>query len=198
MKLVKLFFLSIIALLSISSCKKGGCTDYDALNYDDQAQVDDNSCYYYWIGQNYQGGKIFYIDKSKKHGMIAAEFDLPNTVWGCSNDSILDVGINETAVGRGSSNSQIIADQCGYETAAGKCLLLDTLGFDDWYLPSMEEMRGVSENLGRLGQANLSSSYYLSSSQNSKTTAWLILNANRSPAILSKSVARAVRPVRSF
>jgi len=198
MKLVKLFFLSIIALLSITSCKKGGCTDYDALNYDPEAKVDDNTCYYFWIGQNYQGGKIFYIDRSKKHGLISAEFDLENTVWGCNNDSIVIPGINDTEVGKGSSNSQIIADECGYETAAGKCLLLDTLGYDDWYLPSMEEMRGLSENLGRLGQANLNPDYYLTSSQYSSSICWLVLNANRSPAKLSKGVARKVRPVRSF
>ena len=195
---MKLFFGLILVMIAFTSCKKRGCTDYDALNYDPEAQADDNTCYYYWIGQNYQGGKIFYIDKSKKHGLIAAEFDLPNTVWGCTYDSIEVLGINETAVGRGSSNSQIIVQQCGENTAAGKCLQLDTLGFNDWYLPSMEEMRGVSENLGRLGQANLTPGYYWSSTQVNSSKAYLILNANRSPAILSKGVAYSVKPIRSF
>ena len=195
---MKLFFGLILVMIAFTSCKKAGCTDYDALNYDPEAKVDDNSCYYFWIGQNYQGGKIFYIDRSKKHGLIAADFDLPNTRWGCQADSIILPGINDTEVGKGSSNSQIIADECGYETAAGKCLLLDTLGFDDWYLPSMEEMRGVSENLGRLGQANLGSGYYWTSSQFSTSQSYLILNANRAYAILSKSVAYNVRPIRSF
>jgi len=195
---MKLFFGLILVMIALTSCKKSGCTDYDALNYDTEAKVDDNSCYYYWIGQNYQGGKIFYIDRSKKHGMIAAEFDLPNSYWGCSNDSIILPGINNGEVGKGSSNSQIIADVCGYESAAGKCLLLDTLGYDDWYLPSLEEMRGVCENLGSLGQANLTSGYYWSSTQVNSSKAYLILNANRSPAILSKGVEYKVRPVRSF
>lgn len=195
---MKLFFGFIILMIAFTSCKKAGCTDYDALNYDPEAKVDDNSCYYFWIGQNYQGGKIFYIDRSRKHGLIAADFDIPNTVWGCTYDSIEVLVINETAVGRGSSNSQVIADQCGYNTAAGKCLLLDTLGFDDWYLPSMEEMRGVSTNLGILGQANLTPGYYWSSTQANSSKAYLILNANRSPAILSKGVAYHVRPIRSF
>ena len=198
MKFIRLFFGLIFLSLSFTSCKKAGCTDYDALNYDPEAKVDDNTCYYFWIGQNYQGGKIFYIDRSKKHGMIAAEFDLENTEWGCDYDSIIGSGINDIDVGRGSSNSQIIADECGYETAAGKCLLLDTLGYDDWYLPSMEEMRGLSENLGRLGQANLTQGYYWTSSQISGHHAWLILNANRSPAQLGKNIAYSVRPVRSF
>ena len=201
MKFIRLFFGLIFLSLSFTSCKKAGCTDYDALNYDPEAKVDDNTCYYFWIGQNYQGGKIFYIDRSKKHGLISADFDIENTEWGCSaglGDSITLPGINETAVGKGSSNSQIIADECGYETAAGKCLLLDTLGYDDWYLPSLEEMRGVSENLGRLGQSNLTPGYYWCSSQVSASDAYLILNANRSDGQAAKSVAYRVRPVRSF
>ena len=201
MKFTIFFFGLIFVSFSFTSCKKAGCTDYYALNYDTEAKVDDNSCYYFWIGQNYQGGKIFYIDRSRKHGMISADFNLDNIEWGCSGgsgDSITVSGINETAVGKGSSNSQIIADVCGYETAAGKCLLLDTLGYDDWYLPSMEEMRGVSENLGRLGQANLKPGYYWSSSQVSARDAYLILNANRASAPLAKGVAYNVRPVRSF
>ena len=195
---MKLFFGLILVMIAFTSCKKGGCTDYDALNYDTEAKVDDNSCYYYWIGQNYQGGKIFYIDRSKKHGMIAADFDLTNSKWGCSGDSIEFSGINETSVGKGSPNSQIIADQCGYETAAGRCLLLDTLGYDDWYLPSLEEMRGVSENLGKLGQANLKSGYYWTSTQYTKGFSYVIMNGNRSPALFKKGSIFAVRPIRSF
>lgn len=198
MKFIRLFFGLFLLSLSFTSCKKAGCTDYDALNYDTEAKVDDNSCYYYWIGQNYQGGKIFYIDRSRKHGMISADFDLDNTEWGCFGDSILLPGINETAVGKGSSNSQIIADECGYETAAGKCLLLDSLGYDDWYLPSLEEMRGVSENLGRLGQGNLTPGYYWCSSQVDSTDAYLILNANRATGQAAKGIPYRVRPVRSF
>jgi len=198
---MKLFFLLVLVVVSFISCKKGGCTDYDSLNYDSEAQVDDNSCYYYWIGQNYQGGKIFYIDRSKKSGLIATDFDLANKQWGCSSgngDSIEVFGINDIVVGKGLANSQIIADACGYETAAGKCLLLDTLGFDDWYLPTLEEMRGVSVNLGLLGQGNLASGYYWCSSQVSKGSAYLILNANRSTGVAAKGVAYRVRPVRSF
>jgi len=186
-------------VLVFTSCKKRGCTDFEALNYDPEAKQDDNSCYYFWVGQNYQGGKIFYIDQSRKHGLIAADFDLPSyQPWGCSFDSLETDLINETKVGVGNRNSQIIADSCGYNTAAGKCLLLDTLGFDDWWLPSLEEMRGVSEVFGRIGQGNLTPHYYWTSSQINTTNAYLILNANRSPASLSKGVGYSVRPIRSF
>ena len=51
------------------SCKKTGCTDPDALNYVQSASKDDHSCYYFWIGQKSQGGRVFYINPSKKHGL---------------------------------------------------------------------------------------------------------------------------------
>ena len=40
------FFYIISALLIIQSCKKSGCTDPDALNYNIDAQKDDNGCLY--------------------------------------------------------------------------------------------------------------------------------------------------------
>lgn len=195
---MKLFFGLILVMVAFTSCKKRGCTDYEALNYDPEAKQDDNSCYYFWVGQNYQGGKIFYIDRSRKHGLIAAEFDLPNSYWGCSGDSIEIADINDLRVGIGSRNSQIIADSCGFNTAAGKCLLLDTLGFDDWYLPSLEEMRGVSENLGRLGQGDLKPGYYWTSTQYTKGFSYSLMNGNRSPALFLKGHMFSVRPIRSF
>ena len=100
MKLSYSFLLVAIATSLFYSCEKGGCTDYDALNYDPEAKVDDNSCYYFWIGQNYQGGKIFYIDRSKKHGLIAAPFIYNNIQWGCKNVYIGQT--NPDIVGSGS------------------------------------------------------------------------------------------------
>ena len=41
---MKLIF--IFSLLILFSCKKKGCTDVDALNYNDKAKVDDGSCVY--------------------------------------------------------------------------------------------------------------------------------------------------------
>ena len=35
---MKLFFGLILVMIAFTSCKKGGCTDYDALNYDPEAK----------------------------------------------------------------------------------------------------------------------------------------------------------------
>jgi len=46
----KIFYLPVLALfigaLTLTSCKKEGCTDNDALNYDSEADKDDGSCTY--------------------------------------------------------------------------------------------------------------------------------------------------------
>ena len=47
MNLYKLFFTFLFILtLSIFSCKEPGCTDINALNYNSEANKDDNSCIY--------------------------------------------------------------------------------------------------------------------------------------------------------
>lgn len=42
----KIFILGAISLFALSACKKEGCTDETALNYNPKAKKDDNSCQY--------------------------------------------------------------------------------------------------------------------------------------------------------
>ena len=161
MKIFRITFLFLVGVAFLISCKKTGCTDPDALNFQVNASKDDHSCYYYWIGQKAHGGRVFYINTTRKHGLIAADFDLENTQWGCHGDSLEDPGINLVSVGRGDANSQIIANKCGNATAAGKCLLLDTFGFDDWYLPTFSEFEKLSSSQSVIG--NFASNYYWAS-----------------------------------
>jgi hypothetical protein len=48
MKITKIKFIAIafLAILSVTSCKKKGCTDPEAYNYSDEAKKDDGSCSY--------------------------------------------------------------------------------------------------------------------------------------------------------
>ena len=195
---MKLFFGFIILILAFTSCKKGGCTDYDALNYDPEAKVDDNSCYYFWIGQNYQGGKIFYIDRSRKHGLIAAPVSFQTIQWGCQNQFLNQE--NGDIVGKGSSNTLGITDACGFQTAAGLCSQLDTLGYDDWFLPSKEEVVGMVVNLYPLRELTDGGdeSYLWSSSQVDTNTVYAVHPWNGAAVIFNKGQAYSVRPIRAF
>jgi hypothetical protein len=194
MRYFKLLILFVLVGFTIS-CKKRGCTDPDALNYVDTANKDDHSCYYFWIGQRYGGGKVFYIDKTKKHGLIAAEFDLAPMGWGCFGTQI---GNTDSIVGSGNQNSINIFEACGDSTAAALCNKFDTLGYDDWYLPSIEELSGLYKGLGELNEANFGSGYYWSSSEVDAYSAKLVLFANGAKTVNAKHIGYSVRPIRKF
>ena len=194
MRYIKFSF--FVLILTFLSCRKRGCTDSDALNYSLEASKDDHSCYYFWIGQHYKGGDIFYIDKTKKHGLITATFNLQKGLnWG-SAEGIDFTKITSTSVGTGANNTLNIVNTCGHETQAGSCYDLDTLGYSDWYLPSREEMRGLAISLGRLGQANLNGTYYITSSADTSGL-WSVHIPTQSINIIS-GPGCFVRPIRSF
>ena len=192
----KLFFIAV-ALLLFASCKKTrGCTDSEALNYNPDAAKDDRSCYYYWIGQNYGGGKVFYIDVTKKHGLIAAHNDFSGTKWG--DPGTLVAGADGTDVGTGYQNTVDIVNAFSTVTAASLCFDYDTLGFNDWYLPSQQEMKGLDMAFGSLGQGGIGSGYYWTSSEADASNAYLVMGANSAIVNLGKSAGYSVRAIRSF
>lgn len=197
MKFIKTLFLLLLLTNVIVSCKKTrGCTDPEALNYNPDARKDDHSCYYYWVGQEYQGGKIFYIDQTGKHWLIAAGFDLNGNPFGCTGVDIS--GADGTIVGSGVQNTLDIVASCGSNTAAGTCGDLDTLGYDDWYLPSLEELKGLANTLGKMGEAKLTGAYYISSSEANSNEVWSIYMSNQAVVTYGKDAIGFVRPIRSF
>tara|TARA_B110000977_G_scaffold192730_1_gene266635 strand:+ start:1149 stop:1430 length:282 start_codon:yes stop_codon:yes gene_type:complete len=89
--LKKLLYLLLLApLFFISSCEEEqgpihGCLDSQAINYNAQASLDNNSCEYPGIGSLYQGGIVFYVDQTGEHGLLSAMEDLEGTYgWGCN------------------------------------------------------------------------------------------------------------------
>lgn len=195
---MRFFKFSLIILLFtnlIFSCKKRGCTDPDALNFSDKARKDDHSCYYFWIGQHYGGGDVFYIDQTKKHGLIVAKQDIGFVKWGCDGTNISEAASKD--VYSGARNTQNIVDNCDGVTAASLCNDLDTLGYDDWFLPSLEELKGLSSTLGKLGQAGLKG-YIWSSTQSDANNAYAVSFSNNAVVTFGKSAKYVVRPIRAF
>lgn len=121
---------------------------YDKINY----QIE---CDKLKIGSSYQGGIVFYIDKSGKHGLICAKKDLPEACWGTK----IDIKTKKE-LGTGIENSRIIVNEASTVmggflgltrkqllTAARLCLELDSNGYNDWYLPSLKELELMYKNL---------------------------------------------------
>jgi hypothetical protein len=110
------------------------------------------------VGDLYGGGRVAYVLKSgdpgyvagQTHGLIAALTDLtPAPPWGVAwsnfTDSLVGSAAQGTALGTGRANttaivSQTIDTQNCIGGAAYACANLVAGGYDDWYLPSKDEL----------------------------------------------------------
>ena len=117
------------------------------------------------IGQKHQGGIIFYLDNSGKHGKACAEKDLGKFDW---------------------------------DTAMKECRNLSLNGFNDWYLPSMAELKQLY--IVRLSNGGFSGDYYWSSKEYNSSYAWYFdfYYWNSKPFYYNKDVAFYVLAVRAF
>lgn len=63
--MMKIFGLLLIAGVLVVSCKKKGCTDFNATNYDTAASKDDGSC-------TFEGSVVFWFDDTTSATMYAS------------------------------------------------------------------------------------------------------------------------------
>jgi len=93
----------------------------------------------FYIGQNYGGGIIFYIDGTGQHGLIAATSDQSTGAkWGCYGTQI---GGTATVIGAGQANTTAIINGCNTAGIAARiCDDLVLNGYSDWFLPSLDEL----------------------------------------------------------
>ena len=156
----------------------------------------------YSIGLSYGGGIIFYIDGTGQHGLIASSCDLTlvpsgynSFLWGC-----LGTNQNTTSgVGTGQANTTKIINGCSTAGIAARiCNDLVLNGYDDWFLPSKDELSLIKENLVLSG-IGYAGGVCWSSSEYSANSAWSVgLYINGSPSAWQKDNYEAVRAVRAF
>jgi len=123
------------------------------------------------IGQEYQGGIIAYIDASGEHGLIAAAEDQSiGITWG-KTGAVSEPGIGAfatnaraTAIWTGKSNTDKIVELTFEgEYAARICYDLVLNGYDDWFLPSRDELSELYKNRAKIGGFVKTSKYWSSS-----------------------------------
>lgn len=112
------------------------------------------------IGSHYQGGVVFYLDESGKHGLVFAEYDVEECIWGANGTFK-----TEKVIGSGKSNTEKIIKYASYredikwfkriqtpiQTAARVCFELNHNGFNDWFLPSINELELLYKNIHKPG-----------------------------------------------
>jgi Collagen triple helix repeat (20 copies). len=122
-----------------------------------------------YIGQNYAGGIVFYLDSTGLHGLVCASSDQGYYTWGCYSTSIPGIS---TTLGTGAINTAAIVAFCGDANIAAKiCDNLVLNSYSDWFLPSKDELALMGTNLAIQGLGGFES-FYWSSSQQYPDAAW--------------------------
>ena len=194
-----------------------GCTDSLACNFDIIHWYDDGSCIYSELGYNCEGeflqileigaqmlgGIVFYIDETGEHGLIASVSHLPgNYEWGCYGSDVS--GVNGVLIGSGYQNTlEIVNNVCvaedGDVAAAQAAINFETDGYNDWYLPSLDELMEMYNVNSFTNIIDLENSNHWTSSETSSDLATTIYLGNGNIYIgIPKNHYHRVRPIRSF
>jgi hypothetical protein len=133
------------------------------------------------VGCYYRGGIVFYIlqdgdpgyDPNVQHGLIMAPNDQTPFVgveWGCWEQP-LTYGTGKK-IGTGLQNTELIVANCDENGIAAKiCYNLVLNGYDDWFLPSLDELGKMTQFNEQYGGLSCDD-FYWSSTENSWSSAY--------------------------
>ena len=195
-----------------------GCTGPDHCNYNPLATTDDGSCVYAQEGYDCDGNEIVVLEIGDQHaggivfqinedgtGLVSAQVDLGvvnhTFEWGCMGTSI--DGADGTAIGTGDQNTIDIVDGCTEIPIAASLALAKVLeGYDDWYLPSINELELMYNTIGNGGpDGNIGGfeyNWYWSSSEFNYYHAWFLSFNEGDTGYTNKGDAYRVRIIRAF
>jgi hypothetical protein len=163
------------------------------------------------IGDSYQGGIIFWIlqpgqsgyDSKVKHGLIAAPSDQSTgSKW--SNGTYIITGTTAWELGTGNANTNTIVSVQGEGNYAAKlCYDLVLNGYDDWYLPSDNELQFLCLFIQSSSPPSSRINYWSSSEintnpQNTASVCYIIAKNSSGAFAGDKNQSYHVRAVRSF
>lgn len=157
------------------------------------------------IGDVHAGGVIIdvWVENGVQHGVVLALNDQSGgSAW--SNVAEREVGTPARSKVDGFSNSLAIVNQQGHAVSAAQaCLDYVAEGHDDWYLPAIEELEKVYENLEVINKTltevpgatpiSMAAGYW-SSTENGAVLAW---NYNFNFGIASNYSTKNLRNFRS-
>jgi hypothetical protein len=151
------------------------------------------------IGDTHEGGIIFYLDGSGQHGLVAKVADEP----GIYKWSFIDFSTWAFAAGiyGGAQNTKKIISLATLNSSTSPVAtqaLLPYGGFNDWYLPSKDELDMMFVNLHLQGLGNFANISYWSSTEVDVANAWFQFFGNGDQGFTNKFMSTSVRAVRAF
>jgi hypothetical protein len=149
------------------------------------------------IGDQKEGGIVFWLDTTGLHGLVSAMADQDYAAWGCFGDSI-GPGAQHTGIGTGDTNTVAILAGCSDNPiAASICDTLTLNGYTDWYLPAVDELWEMF--LKRTVIGVFEPNFYWSSTEQDKQGAWIVwFTGNGLSGWTSKAGVLNVRCIRKF
>ncbi|WP_170971163.1 Lcl C-terminal domain-containing protein [Ilyomonas limi] len=189
--------LSFFLLLAVTSCTKERINSTATQSLNQTATAADASIQATLrIGDMHAGGIIFYLDSTKKHGLVAATKDQSSGIkW--YNNTYIVTGAKGTIIGTGASNTTKIVNKQGSGKYAAKlCADLVLNGFSDWYLPSKQELNQLYKHRSKV--PGLAATNYWSSTESDTNNAWDQEFGGGFKFADDKSFTIHVRAVRSF
>ncbi len=167
----------------------------------------------YKIGDFAQGGIIFWVDETGRHGLVCAKYDQDfgsGIQW--YNGSYVSTASHGDAPYGGEMNTVLIIAKQGDLTcdyAAGRCATMSVIEggkqYGDWYLPSFNELIKMYENKAIINTKALSNAgtafadeYYWSSFENSSGSSMALNFSNGNSLSSDKNSPYRVRAIRAF
>ncbi|MCH6233401.1 hypothetical protein [Cognataquiflexum rubidum] len=198
-KSVVLILLSIIVIFS--GCVKEESPEDVAIGEPFQGGV---------VGHIFEPGQEGYVEGKRTGIIIAPVEEVFESQWGCQGSA---VGGTSTAVGTGRKNTELVLafhdalpnyytnpTQChpaNNGTVAARLTLDFNLGgFNDWFMPSLEEMNYLYDNRDKIG--GFSDVEYWSSCESNANNACVMSFITGEQLSKPKSELRRVRVIRFF
>ena len=149
------------------------------------------------------GGIVFYVDRRNEHEWTYLEA-APSGWYGDNGDPLfswgemgVETGASGSALGTGSENTAMIAQAPG-DYAAKLVGGIEINGYNDWFLPSLEEIGEMYENLFRRQLGDLAREGYWTSTERTQDRA-MVRNFDTAGQISAQKMhENRVRPIRAF
>ena len=157
------------------------------------------------VGDHVGGGIVVYIYQpndlnyvvGETHGLIADLTDISTGIpWGCEG-YIFTTNNNYAAIGMGKSNTEHILDVCTDKNTASEICNNHTInGYDDWFLPSKDELNLLYLNQQMIG--GFGDAFYWSSTEYSLLKVHMQYLTTGVTYYGAKTATLRVRAVREF